>query len=589
MTRATSRPWSAGSLLAFTLALGVTTGLLHLVVYAVRRVVLDEFTWMPRSIVWMAPVAYAVYFGGLGFALAALHWRWPAFWSGRRLLFAPFALAVATLLLLSSGIHPLAQLVLALGAGSFLASFADSRQQALRDRLRWWLGIAVLLVVLLGTGEPLWRAVRERRALASVAPADASRPNVLLLILDTVRARNLSLYGYARATTPVLDSLASSSIVFDAAFSPSSWTLPSHGSMFTGRTPFELNAAWNAPLDGRHPALAEHFQSGGYATGGFVANLLYTTYESGLSRGFQHYDDYRTSPRQILLTSSPFRNRLTHDILTARSWAELRDAMGGFVRTQVRRNANNDRKRAPEVFAEFLDWQATRDRPFFAFLNFFDAHEPYDAPGPWRSNPASGPTSEDYYDGAIARLDAQIGILLDSLRSRGVLDNTILVVTADHGEQFGEHGLESHGNSLYTQVVHVPLVVLLPNAEGAGRRVRDAVSLTDLGRTLLELANVDGADFPGRSLLPLVRDPAASGFPVTSEERGLGDIEPRDPTFFGPMRAVFSGDWHLIRRGDGRQELYNFREDPDEVVDLVSSAVHADARDSMSTLLDRVH
>jgi arylsulfatase A-like enzyme len=387
----------------------------------------------------------------------------------------------------------------------------------------------------------------------------------------------------------VLDSLASSAVVFDAAFSPSSWTLPSHASMFTGRRPFALNTGWNTPLDDRDPTLAERFADAGYATGGFVANLLYTTYESGLSRGFHHYDDHRISAKQVLLTSSPFRNRRTHDLLTARSMAEFRRAIDVLGNMRVRPNISSDRKRAPEVVAEFLDWQSTRDRPFFAFLNLFDAHEPYDAPGPWRTDQASGPTPRDFYDGSIARLDAQIGVLLDSLRRRGVLDNTIVVITSDHGEQFGEHGLRSHGNSLYIQTIHVPLVMLLPDGAGAGRRVRTPVSLTDIGATLLQLARLDQGGFPGRSMQwPDSTDGETAGAPVIMEVRGTGDRVRRDPTFFGPMISVIRGPWHLIRRGDGLEELFDIKADPDEIVDLVSSPAHAGTRDSLAAILDRV-
>lgn len=580
--------WSVTAVLAFALALGASTGLVQALVHAARRFALNDFTWMPHGVFWMAPIANAFWIGMVGAVLAVLHRLVPAVASGRRILFALVALAVLNLAEFANDIHPLSLIVLAAGAGAWLSGWAASRQQLLRATLRPWLASVATIVALLAMGSWGSTALRERQALAAHAPASAASPDVLLLILDTVRARNLSLYGYDLPTTPVLDSLAGSSAVFDAAFAPSSWTLPSHSSMFTGLRPFETRTDWLVPLDATAPVLAERFASAGYATAGFVANLVYTQEESGLARGFQHYVDHRLSIPQILMTSLLMQVPIIQESMSARSWPALRDALTRFQWRRPR-FPYFQRKPARLVVDEFLRWESTRDRPYFAFLNFFDAHEPYGAPGPWRRPGAAAPTPMERYDGGIARIDARIGVLLDSLRARGTLDRTIIIVTSDHGEQFGEHGLSGHGNGLYRQVLSIPLLIRAPDRLGAGVREQTAVTLQDLGATVLDLAHLPAGAFPGESLVPMLRGDAVGGSPVIAEYGGVhrGDPSARTGTF-PAMQGLVHGDWHLILRDDGTELLFNLRRDPEEAVDLATDSGYALVRDSLRALLDEV-
>ena len=148
------------------------------------------------------------------------------------------------------------------------------------------LGLLTLLVAG-GLGLDSWRDYRARsRAIATTIGSDSKPRNVILVVLDTVRADRLGLYGYSRNTTPNLDGLARRGVVFDRAFSTAPWTAPSHASLFTGRWPHELSVGWNRPLDGASPTLAEFLRAQGYATAGFVANTTYCSYETGLARGF---------------------------------------------------------------------------------------------------------------------------------------------------------------------------------------------------------------------------------------------------------------------------------------------------------------
>src|SRR5262249_26112196 len=160
-------------------------------------------------------------------------------------------------------------------------------------------------------GTALWRMawprLTEARAKAKLAPVSDNAPNVLLIVLDTVRAANLSLYGYPRPTTPQLELFAENGVSFERALSPAPCTLAPHATMFTGRFPHELSVDWVPPLDASYTTLAEYLSDRGYLTAGFVSNTRYCSYEHGLDRGFVHYEDYPVSPEQIVVSSSLVR------------------------------------------------------------------------------------------------------------------------------------------------------------------------------------------------------------------------------------------------------------------------------------------
>ncbi len=297
-----------------------------------------------------------------------------------------------------------------------------------------------------------------------------------------------------RRTTPNLEQLARRGAKFDLAFATSSWTLPSHASLFTGQWPHELQVDWKSPLGNGPPTLAEYLASRGYDTAGFVANLDYCGRETGLARGFAHYEDHPLDPWDIFTRYLALGRRM--EVIT---WAF---ALNSMVERSTGRphdlvpRSNEHAKNGMEIDRTFLRWQSwqrTRNRPFFAFLNYNDAHSPYEVPDP--STPGFGlrPTSyrdrlvlhqwlgldksrlsyhdvqmaNDVYDDSIAYLDRRLGAVLGELERRGVLENTVVIVTADHGEHLGDHLLFFHGCSLYRQLVQVPLVIVDP-AECAG-------------------------------------------------------------------------------------------------------------------------
>jgi arylsulfatase A-like enzyme len=373
-------------------------------------------------------------------------------------------------------------------------------------------------------------------------PGPAAAPNVLLVSVDTLRADHLSSYGYARPTTPHLDALAARGVLFEAAQSTSSWTLPAHASLLTGRYPaFHGLEDEGAVLPAGLPTLAERFRELGYATFAVVAHV-YVGREFGIDRGFDTFDDS--------LLEGGTRNPKAEEVV--------------------------------DRVLEQLD--AAGDRPFFGFVHLFDPHWDYAPPPPWNTrftdpgytgpvdgtlrslSPWSGPDRTlpaadlafalALYDGEVAYVDAQIGRLLGALAARGQLDRTVVAVTADHGEEFEEHGRLGHGHSLYGEVLRVPLILAGHPRLPAGERRREPVSLVDVAATLLELAGgAPPAGSQGTSLLAA----AEAGRPVFAESVRFG-LE---------VRAARRGEQSAIdHRALGWRRFFDLARDPGEQAPL---------------------
>jgi arylsulfatase A-like enzyme len=433
---------------------------------------------------------------------------------------------------------------------------------------------------------------------------------VLLIVLDTVRGDRLGV-------APNLTRLSARGVRFDRALSTAPWTAPSHASMFTGRWPHELSVGWNGPLDATYPTLAEFLAARGYHTAGFVANTTYCSYETGLVRGFTHYEDYEATLRSILLCSA----------LVQRSVNFLEKH---HVHLPAMARGQGHRKSAARINARFLDWledvrRREPGRPFFAFLNYYDAHHPYLLPDAEQaqgtaagSNPSAAgdvgmlkrwwdldkrrlsardvDLARTCYDRCITSLDHQLGRLLDELTRRGLLHGTLVVVTADHGEHLGEQQLFGHGCSLYLPEIHVPLLVLRPGVdapEGA-RVVTDPVSLRDLAATIVQELGPEiagGSPFPGHSWFSArARPDDVQRGPVLSELHAPPEADPnngRSPVCRGPMRSIVEGRYHYIQRGDGREELYDLERDPGESRDVAREPDAAGALPGLRMSLER--
>jgi arylsulfatase A-like enzyme len=582
---------------------GLIAGLLEVGAVVLRKRIFDpdHLYKISRHFVWLVPVADLALFLALGVLASGLVLIWPR--RGRRVFTrAACALAMLPALLVAfPRIYSLAWLAVALGLATRIVPFLERRGRLVRRVA--WVGLPTTAVIVAILGVSVWIGDRGKQVREAARPMPpAGSPNVLLVVLDTVAAGHLGLHGYARPTSPTLVELADRGIRFDSARASCSWTLPSHATMFTGRWLHELSVGWLTPMDGQHTTLAEFLGDRGYATAGFVANTFYCASSSGLARGFTHYRDF-IFPELTALKTTAMVNRALEGyqaiVALTEDWLESAGAFPAIER--VWQALDTDRKGAAEVNREFLDWLSRRpqpDRPFFAFLNYFDAHYPYQLP-PRRMHRFGVEPTESYqriliqrwweldkttvspdgvafavdsYDDCIADLDEQFGKLVDELGRRGVLEHTWLIVVADHGESFGEHtGIFCHGKSLYETELHVPLIVVPPGG-AASRVVTDPVSLRDLAATIVDVAGVkDGAPFPGASLARFWRQ---DGGEPASASPGLAEVVPNDPGHrdawgapapLPPLGALKRGDWSYIRReADSVEELFDLRSDPGE-------------------------
>ncbi len=283
-------------------------------------------------------------------------------------------------------------LFLAIGLGRFIADAVVARGIAPR-RLRYGAVTLLGLLALCAAFTSGWQAVREYRAVAGLQSPPSGARNVVLIVWDTVRAYNVSSYGYFRDTTPNLARWARSGVQYNRALAPAPWTYPSHSCFFTGDWPYRDNAQWKFTLDTPDPTLAEYLSSRGYQTAGFAANTNCLSYESGLSRGFAHFEDYPFSARALLSRTVP-GNWILEKILTLGAYYD--PCFGAFY---DKKWATLQSRGAREINDSFLGWLSGRrpDRPFFAFLNYFDAHDPFIPPAAYEEQFGIAPKSRQDY------------------------------------------------------------------------------------------------------------------------------------------------------------------------------------------------
>jgi len=580
-SRATNARIGSGLLLA--LWFGVVAGVGEATLLAARKLVAGQFIQASADALWMVPLIHTLFFLIVGATLWAASRLAPGIVTDARRVCVLVTLAAFAWLLNYGRLHWGAALVLALGVGAVAARGWDRHATAALRWIRLTAAPLASLIPICILSITAWRAWRGPKDF--LGPEGTRRPNILLLVLDTVRALDLSVYGYHRPTTPNLERLAARGTRFAHAIAPAPWTLPTHASMFTGRWPHELNADWRAPLNGQYPTVAEQLVESGYATAGFVANTGYCSRESGLARGFGHYEDYPISLSQAIWTT----------------------ALGKLVFPDRWTERSLLRVTADDINRRMLQWLDGRDatQPFFAFLNYMDAHEPYQPPEPFKGRfsspdsdrhlephrrsippnqwpPETVRAAQDAYDEAIAYLDSRVGQLIDQLEQRGLLDNTVVIVTADHGEEFGEHGVFNHGYSLYRRSLEVPLLIGWPGHAPAGTVVNTPVSLRELAATIIEIAGRDPS-LPGRSLSRHWRDSSQAAIPdsIISAVRHDPGLPDDTPVAQGSMTSILLNGFRLVVRGKGGQQLYDFNRDPDERVDLSTSSEMAPILDSL--------
>jgi len=382
-------------------------------------------------------------------------------------------------------------------------------------------------------------------------------PNLVLIVMDTLRADHLSCWGYHRKTSPHIDAYARNSTVYTQARSTSPWTLPAHTTLFTGQYSFEHGMEAHAykdasgktvigdppPLPDSATILPETLKAAGYDTAAFSANIGYLSEYWNLNQGFDEY----------------------------------------VAKVQL----------APDVLGAALHWlDDHKRRPFFLFCNLMDAHIPYNitqCPGtfdwpvakdPELCNqlaeavlPGIRPADEalvrqvvGQYDMAVANLDYAFSQFLAQLKRMGIYDNTLIVLTSDHGEYLGEHLLVQHSKDLYEEVLHVPLILKFPHQQ-AEQRIDTPVSLVQVYGTMLHTLGIGAS-----SKVPILDRPQ----PLLAELNYSREKDINHPVWGKRFRRVrtasYEMPWKLIHSRNGQHELYNLDEDPSESTNLFSSS-----------------
>lgn len=500
-------------------------------------------------------------------------------------------------------LHVGAVVLLSLGLAFKAGRFFQEHSKKVRRVCRFVGPLGLIAVSAMAGSVNASRSWREQSTIAELPPAPANAPNVLFVVWDTVRADYVGTFAEDGAPTPHLDQLAKRGVAFDLAISTAPWTLPSHTSMFTGKFPNEFAASWYIPIEQDEVLLAEVLQNHGYQTGGFVANTVYCGRGVGMDQGFAHYEDEPSNATPQTFYNSNF-----------------------FFHLATQNFAADDRLPPGDVITDrCMHWleSTRRDRPFFAFLNYMDAHTPYlpdsidgrpltaeeiakmrtyERLDPENVSPADRELAQKCYRAEITKLDAELGRLLDYLKQRDALKKTVVVVVSDHGEHFGEQGLYLHGNSLYQPLVHVPLVIARPEEPLAGHRVMQSVSTRNLAATVLECARVPREPaIRGQSLLqvaaakdqptpidagPIYASNTLEGLKNNTRHSNLMVFE-KSPNWQGKLELWVDHNFFLLRGPQESTELYDVARDPQQEVNLTETPASQPQFQRMQTQLQR--
>jgi arylsulfatase A-like enzyme len=467
--------------------------------------------------------------------------------------------------------------VLAASAVGFILIYYLSRRIYTMHSSKTIAGAIFLGALLLTIGDAYFHS-QNRKPEGNNA---AGKPNVLMILVDTLRWDSLNSYDPAKQTSPALRALAEESVVYDNAIATSPWTTPSHASIFTGQYPSRNGVdGRNIILDPASATLAEVLGHNGYETAGFINNV-YIRRQTGLGRGFQQYEEFwgRNEGSSLMLLVELMWNR----------YRPRRDS-----------GAEETRKSVRQWFR--YDWSGSR--PFFLFIHFMEPHAIYGIPDDYYREflPANVTADQarsvnqdpelyicnqiqmsekDFeilqalYQNDIRYLDDQIRLLMKDLKDRNLLENTLLIFTSDHGEHFGEHRLMSHELSVYDDLIRVPLILRFPKKAHAGARIPNVVQTLDLFPSILELSTLKqtGLNLQGFSLLPdrMERSRYPAVFAEYDNARAADKIErrfpeiPSDPLYRRKVLKTVRTDQHkYIWGSDGTRELYDIKNDPHE-------------------------
>jgi arylsulfatase A-like enzyme/Flp pilus assembly protein TadD len=373
------------------------------------------------------------------------------------------------------------------------------------------------------------------------SPSQENRPpNIILITLDTTRADRMGFLGSRRGLTPNLDALARQSVVFTRAYAQVPLTTPSHAALLTGTYPqFNHVEVLRDPLRPDAPYVPDVLRQHGYRTAAFVGSMILdpTSGAPGFDRGFDVYD------------------------------AGFHLPLSGEDRY------HSVERRAEEVARRAVGWLARQDQgPLFAWIHFYDPHDPYDPPLRFKVRYQASP-----YDGEIAYMDSVVGTLTEALKRLGLFENSLIVVAADHGEAFGEHGEKRHGLLLYDETIHVPLVVKFPREKHAGMQVNVRVGLAEVAPSLLEAAGIVApASMQAQSLYSLMNganvEPALTGEKEKVFESAVySETEYAHRTLgWSEMRSWRTGKYLYVQAP--KAELYDQSSDPGSLTNVASKS-----------------
>jgi arylsulfatase A-like enzyme len=459
--------------------------------------------------------------------------------------------------------------------------------------------------------------------------ATSSGPNVLFVVLDTVRKDRLSVYGYDEPTTPTLEDFAAEARVYDNAVAPAPWTLPVHASLFTGRYPSEHSATQETPYLDDATTIAESLSAAGYSTSCYSSNAWITPY-THLTDGFDDRDNFfKMMPGDLL--SGPLARvwKTMNDNDRLRALADRLVELGNSVHERLAAGGGEDSK-TPAVIDRTQEFIADADGPFYSFMNLMDAHLPYHPPEEYVEAFAPSVDStevcqnskayncgardiddeewediEGLYDAEIRHMDDQLGRLFGWLKAESLWEETMVVVCADHGELHGEHGLYGHEFNIYDQLVNVPLLVKHPDIEPG--HDEGVVELLDLYHTILDATGVKGQGQPrdpNRSLLAdSYRDielgehafveyhrPVVELNQLESKASEAGIELDADSRFYSRMRAARGSVAKYIRNERIPDEAYRLDTDPGETENVAGTETEhvAAAEAALSEFEERV-
>jgi len=430
--------------------------------------------------------------------------------------------------------------------------------------------------------------------IREIKNAPTGKPNIVFITLDTVRADHLSCYGYGRPTTPNLDKFSREGVLYKNACATASWTLPSHASMFTGKYPTRHGAHYNADsaqptksilkLSEDNITLAEILSEKGYRTAGIIGGPLSTSM-FGLAQGFDYYNE------SFLNVQKDISFSLIYQVV------DLFFSLKDFI---IQHGYSGVKRLASQLNEAAFQWlEKNHEQPFFLFINYFDAHRPYLPPPAYsrdfgkvekdiivnsnlgkdssyataaeavilsvimrnhRLTPEEKDLFVSRYDGEIRYLDHCLGLFFERLKDLKVYDNTLIIITSDHGEAFGEHYQMDHGRTLYEELLWVPLIIKYPSTDLRRGVVEKRVSLVDFFPTILSYLDysiptgIDGEVFD-KSDHPNI---AEFYYNWMTPER-----------YWRDLKSVYQGKYKYIWASNGLNELYDLEKDPGEKENII--------------------